>query len=87
MALDASRMNRYNNAVNNSNLSKAYQNALLEAQKIHNTITGSRIIYSKKGGTIRSAQEQMAIDSAKAARTNYAKLSDNLMRMLQQLMK
>lgn len=87
LALDASRMNRYNNAISNSNLSKVYQNALLEAQKTHNTVTGPRIIYSKKGGTIRSAQEQIAIDSAKAARTNYAKLSDNLMRMLQQLMK
>lgn len=48
---------------------------------------GPRILYNKRGGYIRPAQEQIAIDSAKAAKRSVDKLSDNLAKLLQQLLR
>lgn len=66
--------------------SKAYQNNVNNAVGTYTRATGPLVFY-KKGGNLRSAQEQIAINAAKQAQKSTAKLSDNLMKMLQQLTK
>ena len=66
--------------------SKAYQNNVNNAVGAYIRATGPLVFY-KKGGNLRSAQEQIAINAAKQAQKSTAKLSDNLMKMLQQLTK
>jgi len=66
--------------------SKAYQNNVNNAVDTYTRATGPLVFY-KKGGNLRSAQEQIAINAAKQAQQSTAKLSDNLMKMLQQLTK
>lgn len=84
MLADPTRASIYNDA------NKAYQNALAEELtrlKLQNINAQGPTIFYKRGGTLRSAQEQIAIDSNKHAKKSTAKLSDNLMKMLQQLIK
>ena len=66
--------------------SKTYQNNINKAVGTYTRATGPLVFY-KKGGNLRSAQEQIAINAAKQAQKSTAKLSDNLMKMLQQLTK
>lgn len=62
------------------NLNNKYYKDVAKIQK--NTIS-----WFKKGGTMRSTQEQMAIDSNKEAKRAVQKMNDNLMKMLLQLVK
>ena len=66
--------------------SKTYQNNINKTVNTYTSATGPLVFY-KKGGSLRSAQEQIAINAAKQAQKSTAKLSDNLMKMLQQLTK
>jgi len=67
--------------------SPGYRRAIQNAVDRYTNASGARVFYSKSGGKIRDAQEQIAIDSNREAKKALAKLSDNLMRMLQQLTK
>lgn len=90
LELDASRIKRYTDAINNSNVNSTYNNAIAAAQALRSKQYGSSILYAKKGGSTRRERtpiEQMAINADLQAKKSTAKLSDNLMRMLQQLLK
>lgn len=64
-----------------------YVDALRKLTNKYASASGAGIFYQKSGGSIRPAQEQIAINGDKAAKRGTAKFSDNLMKMLQQLLK
>lgn len=90
LQLDASRVKRYSDAIDQSGVNQTYNQDLMNAQKLRSKQYGPSILFNKKGGTIKKGRtpiEQMAINADSHAKKSSAELSKSLQRMLQQLLK
>lgn len=100
LELDPARLKIYNDAVTNSGLAAVYQEAVRKATKSRSQKRGAgsgvQSLWMKSGGTVnirttnknqRPVEEQIAINSAKAAKRSVDELSKALLKMLAQLTK